>query len=163
MISLSDKQISDLAQRARVMQIIVGMLVVGATFAGLLLTIVVPREKMHWDFSMEHFIGAMAVGFMALMILVWLVSPFFLHKSIVIKAATPDDDEVLQAHAQVQTEAIIRGAMLEGAVFFCWMAWLVDGSLLAVVSGIVGLALLATMIPTLNAQVRSIENHLSRN
>ncbi len=162
MISISDEQLNGLSQHLKVSQIIIGALAAGSLLFAVIATISVPREKIHWDVSMDNLVGAIGVVFAVGAILAWIVLPFFIHKSVVISGDSPTEKDVLQAHTQVLTESIIRSAVVEGAAFFCLIAWMIEGSIPALIAALICIAFIVALIPARNRHASRMENHLSR-
>ena len=67
---------------------------------------------------------------------------------------SPSEIELAQ---MLLSQAIVRGALLEGAVFMCGIAHFIEGGVLSLVVGAVLCGLLACQIPTFERAVRWIE------
>jgi len=158
---LSTQLTQELRPKIKMMQIIIGALPLGALVALILMMIV--RDQPKFTQSLE-FLSLFGIGFACLMFSVAICIIFFQSKSSVRQLAKKvskksDGDERLANKAMelYQTNAIVRGAMMEGATFLNVMMYFLTGSIFNLGVAVVGIALLCFQIPFFNNAIQAIE------
>ena len=131
------------ANVVRTTQIIIGTLVTGmVVFGGVAMT--------SQNEPKQSILTIFAAGMAAVQILMWIVIPGIIVKSQLALMKDINEAEVMPRLGRIfQIHKIVGAALLEGAGFFNWVAYMLDRQTLTL--GIVGtlIVLLASMFPTL--------------
>jgi hypothetical protein len=153
---LTESQRNELRPLVRTMQIIVGALVLGVmNFAAI--AILIPLEGP----PNQPFISYLAVGAAVCAIVAAFLVPTViigaLRRSFAGDQETTDVRPIAQTY---QTLLIIRAAILEGAIFFCLVSYLLERQVIALAAAGVLCVLLLAQFPTLSRVSAWIENEL---
>lgn len=136
-----------LAQQLKMLQIIRGAVIAGPLFF-LPIALLLCGKPLNFDLGLLEVLALAMVGSISLVYVLVGQQPFIKDLDA-IRQATPEDRENALAAAVVKKE-IVRGALLEGPTFYCFILILINGSLVGLTLGLVLSAVSAVLFPTPN-------------
>jgi hypothetical protein len=154
---LSESQRAELKSQLRVMQIIVGALALGViNFLVVVLVIATKNEAGPVDVPLLTYLSA---GVAAAAAFASIVVPMILAGSVRRSFSNDTDGTNIRALAQIyQTQLIIRCAILEGAAFFCIVAYMHERHVIGLIAAGLLLLMLLAQFPTASRLEAWVEN-----
>ena len=155
-------QLDQLAAQRMTARIIVGALIAGMVFFFIITTIVGGSfAEANFELSLQKIVSVLAVGYALVAIVASLIAPKFVYKKTAMAGAQPTDQEIEKTQVQYQTEMIISSALLEGAAFFCLIAFMIESSLFALIGAAACLFFLVLKFPKEDAHLHDIQRRLT--
>lgn len=142
-------------------------LIVGALIAGLVFYFVVSKgirgdlAEASFALNLDQLITIIAFGYALVGIAVSQVISKFIYKKTPMAGDSPTDQEIDRAQQQHNTELIIRSAILEGAGFFCLIAFMVENNYLALIGAVACLFFLVLNLPRESPHLHDIQRRLT--
>jgi hypothetical protein len=157
---LSDLQRDELRPLVRTMQIIVAALLLGVVnFAAI--AVFIPMNGRQ-DAQNQAFLTYLAVGAAVCAIVALLIAPMVMLGPLRRSFSGDSQATGIRPIAQVyQTLLIIRAAILEGAIFFCLVSYMLERQAISLAAAGVLLLLLLAQFPTLSRVAAWVENELA--
>jgi hypothetical protein len=157
---LTDSQREELRGPLRAMQIIAGALAAGVLF--FLGFVVVQAWRDGRGPSASSLITYIAIGYSVLTVIGSVVVPGVLSRSMQ-QSMSPQNTcpQIGPLTQRYQTLLIIRAAIIEGAAFFCLVAYMIERQAIALIAAAILLLLLGALIPTMSRLESFVENEIA--
>jgi hypothetical protein len=158
---LNETQRSEIATLVRTMQIIVGALILGvANFAAIVVFMSRPGQAPPAN---DRLLTYLSAGCAVVSVLASFIVPRLMAGPVrksMASAEKPDNASVRPLAQVFQTLLIVRCAILEGAAFFCLVAFMLEHDMIALAAAGLVTLLLAAQFPTASRLEAWIENEL---
>ena len=149
---LTPEEIESLQPRLMVLRIIMGALAAAILVFCAVAFLAKPRP-LHWDVGFFEIFG---IGFAAACVVGWFVAPWVMRPTRGVIGETRCEG----AQTALQTQSIMRGALVEGAAFFNLVFVLQEASGVNLVVALACLPFLISLVPFGSSYVRTIERIL---
>ena len=151
---LSDSEIKFLRPRIKTMQVLIGMLAMGVTFF-LCISLFLAGGPKSWDLSQT--LPLIGVIFSGMTIAGWIAFPLLVGLQPIDSSQDIGQANVA-AFMKLQTQSIIRAALVEGGAFLNLVLYFVEGNGFNLLAALIGLFFLLQLFPTESKIVSKIES-----